>query len=549
MTFLPIVERELRVAARRQSTYRSRLWAAIAAICVAGWFLLAMARGGSSPAMLSQSIFGSLASFAFVYCLLAGIRNTADCLSEEKREGTLGLLFLTDLKGYDVVLGKLMATSLNAFYGLLAIFPVLSIPLLLGGVTASQFWMMSLCLVNTLFLSLSAALWVSAVSHHQRRAMTTAFLLILFIAAGLPLIGLLFRETHLGKSWPGIPMGCAYPSPAYAFGQAFDGRNQAGFWVSMTVIHLLGWGFLIFAGRVLPRAWQDRPATAKASRWRDKWIRWSYGSAGQRTAYQRRLLQVNPYYWLAARDRLKPAFLWLFLALVAFIWVWVCRLDHRRDWELGTTLALLLAHTTIKIWFASEAGHRLGADRHSGALELVLSTPLSVGDILRGQWLALKRQFAWPVFVVVFADLMYICAETQHPELMSTILVGLIMFVADIVTLGWVGMWLGLAAKQSTGAIGGAIARILLLPWAIWLGGVILVAFSSRGAPPFGPKSFVGSWFVIGIVNNLVYLIWARSNLHRRFRDVVTRQFDPDGGRRWHRRPPTHTRPGYPPAP
>ena len=74
---------------------------------------------------------------AFLGCLFSGVFLTADSLSGEKREGTLGLLFLTDLKGYDVVFGKLIATSLNGFYALLAIFPVLALPLVMGGVT---FW-------------------------------------------------------------------------------------------------------------------------------------------------------------------------------------------------------------------------------------------------------------------------------------------------------------------------------------------------------------------------------------------------------------------------
>ena len=51
-------------------------------------------------------LFTVLNAIAFIFCLLAGVFLTADCLSEEKREGTLGLLFLTSLKGYDVVLGK-----------------------------------------------------------------------------------------------------------------------------------------------------------------------------------------------------------------------------------------------------------------------------------------------------------------------------------------------------------------------------------------------------------------------------------------------------------
>ena len=58
-----------------------------------------------------MGLFCILTGSAVFYCLLSGVWFTADCLSEEKREGTLGLLFLTDLKGYDVVLGKLVATS------------------------------------------------------------------------------------------------------------------------------------------------------------------------------------------------------------------------------------------------------------------------------------------------------------------------------------------------------------------------------------------------------------------------------------------------------
>ena len=48
----------------------------------------------------------------------AGLLGTADCVSSEKRDGTLGLLFLTDLKGYDVICGKLAANSVSVLYGL-----------------------------------------------------------------------------------------------------------------------------------------------------------------------------------------------------------------------------------------------------------------------------------------------------------------------------------------------------------------------------------------------------------------------------------------------
>src|SRR5689334_21600678 len=126
MTFLPIVERELRVLGRRPSTVWIRFFAALGFLLV--WLLLLGSAHGTAPADLAQRLLVAFGILAFGFCLLAGVFLTADCLSEEKREGTLGLLFLTDLRGYDVVLGKLMATSVQAVYGLLAIFPILALP-------------------------------------------------------------------------------------------------------------------------------------------------------------------------------------------------------------------------------------------------------------------------------------------------------------------------------------------------------------------------------------------------------------------------------------
>src|SRR5213083_2033731 len=103
MTFLPIVDRELRVRARMRSTYRFRLLAALGAIALVG-FLLLMSGNLAAAGGYGGWVFYALAWLSFVYCLFGGARHTADCLSEEKRQGTLGLLFLTDLRPHDVVL-------------------------------------------------------------------------------------------------------------------------------------------------------------------------------------------------------------------------------------------------------------------------------------------------------------------------------------------------------------------------------------------------------------------------------------------------------------
>src|SRR5437667_2205631 len=145
MTFLPIVTRELRVASRRRATYWVRSGSALALIVVGVWFFLMMRHAPAHEVALV--LFRILAGASLLYCLLIGVRATADCLSEEKREGTLGLLFLTNLKGYDVVAGKLVANSLNGFYGLLALLPVVSLALLMGGLTGTQIGCAALALL------------------------------------------------------------------------------------------------------------------------------------------------------------------------------------------------------------------------------------------------------------------------------------------------------------------------------------------------------------------------------------------------------------------
>lgn len=118
--FLPIVERELRVAARKRSTFWVRISAAFTAMVIGGGFLILSAVAGFAFATrsLGSVLFGLLTWLCLAASLSAGLFFTADCLSEEKREGTLGFLFLTDLRGYDVVLGKLLATSLRCVYAL-----------------------------------------------------------------------------------------------------------------------------------------------------------------------------------------------------------------------------------------------------------------------------------------------------------------------------------------------------------------------------------------------------------------------------------------------
>ncbi len=534
MKFLPIVERELRLAARRRGTYWLRSGIALGVIVASAWVFLMLLR--EPPREVGQIIFLVLTAALLIYCWLAGVRATADCLSEEKREGTLGLLFLTDLKGYDVVLGKLVANSLNAFYGVLAVVPVLGIPLLLGGVTVGEFGRVAAVLVNTLFLSLCVGMFASAVSRTTQRAVGSALGILLFFTAGTPALG-------AWLSWiaqaPELAPWFLRPSPVTtylaALDRAFSARPEAFYW-SFAMIHAVAWLLLLLASLVAPRAWQDRPAGAQGVRWRERWHAWWHGDAAERTAFRQQLLNRNPFFWLAARPRLKPLWTWSFLGLVGCVWIWGI-LRHQSDWFSETIYAAtaLLLNTVLKGSLASEAGRQLSDDRRMGALELLLSTPLRVTEILRGQRLALQRQFLGPVLVVLGAEVLMLMAGANHwttggdrPLWLWLGLAVIIMLVADLVALYWVGMWMGLASQNPRRAFSGAATRILVLPWMVFALFLMLVAL----APPelqakLDWGHFIAVWFGLGLAADIGFGVWARHRLLRDFRLVATQRFEP----------------------
>src|SRR5438874_5115479 len=288
MIFLPIVTRELRVASRRRITYWVRTGAALAVIILGTWLFLMMHT--EAPAEIAKVLFGVLTGSACLYGLLSGVRDTADCLTSEKREGTLGLLFLTDLKGYDVVIGKLAANSLNALYSVIAVLPMLAVPLLMGGVTLGEFGRASLVALNSMFFSLSLGMFMSSISRSGRRAAAFIFLILLLITGILPGIGAWIASV---KSSSQIEFWFLLPSAGYDYAQAWDyfyKTSPQNFWHSLELIHGMGWLFLILASIAAPRSWQDRPAGVRKLRWRERWQLWSHGDSAERHEFRKRLL-------------------------------------------------------------------------------------------------------------------------------------------------------------------------------------------------------------------------------------------------------------------
>jgi ABC-type transport system involved in multi-copper enzyme maturation permease subunit len=527
MTFLPIVQRELLVAARRHTTYSTRLVVALVAIVIGLFFYVANLR--TPKHKLAHYIFDGISVLALLYCLAAGRRSTADCLSEEKREGTLGLLFLTKLKGYDVILGKLVATSVNSFFCLLAIFPVLAVPLLMGGITNGEFWRMVLVLVNTFLFSLAVGIFSSTLSQNARRAMGANFLWFLLLAFTLPACGLAiayFSPLHI--LLPELLFCC----PVYSFYLTFAARypfEADHFWWSICIVHSLTWLLIILSSSILPRIWQDRPAEKGKTRLRDRYQRWLYGNPAKRKALRKRLLDINPFLWLGARAWLKPITAWFSLGIIAIWWL-IVRAILKSDWHeemLSFTTALLL-NSLLKLWVAVEVGQRLADDQKLGALELLLSTPLTVRDILRGQFLALRRQFLGPLVFVVAVELVLTFGVSSHSNFDASRArafgnASLLLLAADLASLFWVAIATALTAKNPNQASVTTIFRVLILPWLAWIT-IVTVAeawlmLHSMREPAW--QFYLYLWVCLGLLADSAFGLPAWWRVRTRFRELA----------------------------
>ncbi len=505
MTFLSIVERELRVRARHRGTHAVRLFAATASFLVVAVLLLGHLAFEAGPGF-GTTVFVTLAGLTFGFCLIEGARGTADCLSREKREGTLGLLFLTDLRGYDVVLGKLVASSINSVYGLLAIFPALAIPLVLGGVTMGEFWRQVLALLNALFLSLTVGLLVSTLSRDERATWVRTSLLVLAMAAFPPLLVFL-----PGGPWAGLEA----ISPFTAFLQSFDRAYAADadrFWNSIRVVQALSWTALVAASVLLPRVWQDRPARAPGGM---RVLSTSTQAAARRR--RTRCLAINPALWLAARGDGPPLSLWLFVVAAGGVGVsgWLLAGSIR---GVGVTLvmAFVVVHLALSVWVATEACHLGGAGRDTGAMELLLVTPLTTRQMVDGHLLAVRRMFLGPVAALVGMEVFVLVAHhwivSDDPwdpgDLVWTValLITVVAAVLELQAVATLGFWMGVSTRRPALAVLKTVGFVVVLP---------LLLFPCF---PIYPLLAVGK--------NLAFTNYGHDQLRRHLRAILTGRFD-----------------------
>jgi ABC-type transport system involved in multi-copper enzyme maturation permease subunit len=403
VTVLPVIARELRAAARQTSTYSLRINGVVALLAVCACTVNPVARwndGGAVFAYLHAALF--LAIWVLVPL------SAADCISRERRDGTLPLLFLTPLKAGDIVLAKVLAHGLTAFTLWLAALPVLTIPFVAGGVGWRQAVFSILVNFSSMCLALAAGLVASAQSKVHARALLQAGCWAFFFCLGF-IVGtggvsiLVFSIMGPGPpprllsvlSNPGnlLEAGTALVLSPNNFWQRFPGLYRPtlvslGISAGLSVLAL--WMLFLLAASRLKSLWREPPPSPRTV-WLEKkfctpilfrrvfrrWMSWE--------------LERNPVGWLERRSWSGRLVMWSWFAVVVSIYISVlANLDlYQRVFHLVQCfLACLLAGS-----MAVSAAGSFRRERESGMLELLLVAPLKEWQVLGGRLRGLWFQF------------------------------------------------------------------------------------------------------------------------------------------------------------
>jgi hypothetical protein len=502
----------------------------------------------ADPAAAGRFIFNCLVASAFLLscgaCLL-----TSDVLSSERREGTLGLLFLSRLTPFELLLGKLGSAGFSGLCALVAFLPILMLPVLMGGVTGGEVVRNALVLFDTLFLALAAGLWASARAEESFSAARKAVVLMVLLVLLPALPEGVFRAV--GNSTSGVGLF----SPLITLFDADDAGYHSAlmrYCLSLVLVQATAWLLLRNAAVRLQKSLCEEPEHGSGMG--------HAATMGSIAALPRRLKPLggaNPVEWLVGQQPEVRRTIWA-AGIISTLYSTLAWFFHRivgfpaPDWyALLMWPAGLIVSLTNEGLLARAASRFFYEAKRSGQLELLLTTPCGAQTIVSGQWRALLRLLRWPIGLSLAVGLVSLTSTlASGPEALTdsgffwtvqyplTVLLGLAVPICSIGTVCWLGMWFGLRGHSPLATMFRAAGLTTGVPF-------LFRTFVTIGLSAITYRLAGGGWWTrmglawLQAVVILAYLFWLMRRVRRRLavelgENVVAHRtvLFPDPGRR-----------------
>ena len=534
----PIFTRELVTVPRRSGHYAART-AMIGLLGILGITTWQATVGFAREATLGETASFGLLLFqivAFVQLLLTlffAALSAAGAVSQEKDRRTFVLLLLTDMRDYEIVLGKLVGALLPILSLLLVSSPVLAMLLLLGGIDPEQVLQAVLVLIASAVAAGSlgglVALWREKT--YQALALSVLFLVLyICLSQGLGTIGpMLAASTDWDtvQAWfdPFVAMqtvleppagGWGGPAPAYGFLLVMLGwcavLNGVGIW-KLRKWNPSGEPIMQREGTVVGGEDPETDETIAAEK-RAK----AHAAPGQV-----RNVWPNPILWREVRTLaygrrpllVKFAF-GVVLALILYFAVSELNRPGGRP-AFAAAYGLVPVAVLSLLLVAAQAVTSVTSERDGGALDVLLVTDVSPKEFVFGKLLGVlyncKEYIIPPLLLALFYSFRGALTRTPPDTPAGAVVAAnfgplIAVFGALVVLFGFavtLGLHVSLRISQSRMAIAHTLGTVFFLS----IGTLISIYLIVINGGSFGNQwvSFI-SFLVLGI-GGLLYVLSA----------------------------------------
>jgi ABC-type Na+ efflux pump permease subunit len=466
----PIFVRELTTVPRAKSHYAARaaLVGLIAVLGITLWqAMVGFGReaGLGETAQFGQMVFQLSVVVELVLVVFFAALSAASAVSQEKDRRTFLLLLLTDMRDYEIVLGKLVGALLPITVLLLVSVPVLSMFLMLGGIDPTQVVEVAVVLLTTAYAAGSLggliALWRERT--FEALALSVLFLVLYFcLTQAVGLVGPLITESI---NWRQIQ---GYVDPWTAMLMVLEHRRTDGFSVPPAYIYgLVMLGLCVLAnaiGILKLRNWnpsgepimqREGPGDDPEANLTPDQLK-EFRSKAHAAPGQVREVGDNPILWretktLAYGRRpllIKLAF-GIVLAMILYFAVTMLEKPGQRP-AFAAAYGLVPLVIVSLLLVASQSVTSITSERDGGALDVLLVTDISPKEFVFGKMLGVvwntKEFLIPPLLLVVYYAIRgaFTSANNAAPLEkfgtnflpMLTVLGGVILLFAFVLALG-----------------------------------------------------------------------------------------------------------------
>ena len=445
---------------------------------------------------IGKSLFWSMAWIQAAALLVFVPAVTAGVVCGEREANTLGLLFLTRLRPWQIVQDKGLSRVASMVFLCLVTLPFMIAALLFGGVEMREVVMVAAVLLSIILLAAGFAMLCSALFAKYVTALAAAYTALgLYLLLSFIAFGLLDEAKYISFEYS------ALVNPILTMAVLADESvlrrhpNLSLAWAWNILFSMAAYVFAILSASLLLRrgaGLEGAPANAPARRtWRLGIVRLA-ASCLQRGA----AVGARPVLWKESNlvhDQMRRVLINI-MEVVFVVWLAVTALLSGFHWDiLSEGEFYLISHAlgafgTLLILgiFAAAAVTR---ERESGTLDILLSTRLKGADIVFQTFLGLVRAalpMLLPVLLILIAGYLFTSCEPvvaflfgKTPRQSNSIVpwfavLNLLVFTAFVLAAG---LCISLRQKTTARAVGWTMALLLFLGVGLPFAGVILEEF------------------------------------------------------------------------